>query len=171
LLGGVASQETCLPPALLGISAFAAYKLEQMTGEPLTGTFRREELLVIPEMETEYLPGRTQTGLSQKLSSDNTIPKLEKVDGKWKSVLNGDSWAEKEVAKLTDEDVGNVNREKLLWRLVTYLRQGNTKPQALRRLRESLDTGPDTSAPLAIVTGDEVQRRLTEYNKKKRRGS
>ena len=30
------------------------YKLEQMTGEPLTGTFRREELLVIPEMETEY---------------------------------------------------------------------------------------------------------------------
>ena len=127
-----------------------------MTGEPLTGTFRREQLLVIPEMETEYLPGRTKTGLSQKLSDDNTIPKLKKVDGKWKSVLNGDSWAEKQVAKLTTEEVGGANREKLMWRLITYLRQGNDKGEALRRLKDSLSTGPDTSAPLAIVTRDTV---------------
>ena len=133
-----------------------AYKLEQMTGEPLTGTFRREQLLVIPEMETEYLPGRTKTGLSQKLSDDNTIQKLKKVDGKWKSVLNGDSWAEKQVAKLTTEEVGGANREKLMWRLITYLRQGNDKGEALRRLKDSLSTGPDTSAPLAIVTRDTV---------------
>ena len=108
-----------------------------MTGEPLNGTFRREELLVIPEMESEYLPGRTKAGLSQKLSDDNTIPKLKKVDGKWKPVLNGDSWAEKEVAKLTDEEVGDTSREKLTWRLVTYLRQGNDKGEALRRLKNS----------------------------------
>ena len=133
-----------------------AYKLEQLTGEPLTGTFRREELLVIPEMETEYLPGRTKAGLSQKLSDDNTIPKLTKIDGKWKSVLNGDSWAEKEVAKLTDDEVGDISREKLTWRLVAYMRQGNSKGDALRRLKESLATSPDPSAPLAIVTRDDV---------------
>ena len=100
--------------------------------------------------------GRTKAGLSQKLSDDNTIPKLQKVDGKWKSVLNGDSWAEKQVAKLTTEEVGGANREKLMWRLVTYLRQGNDKGEALRRLKESLRVGPDISAPLAIVTRDEI---------------
>ena len=103
-----------------------------------------------------FKPARTKAGLSQKLSDDNTIPKLKKVDGKWKSVLNGDSWAEKQVAKLTTEEVGGANREKLMWRLITYLRQGNDKGEALRRLKDSLSTGPDTSAPLAIVTRDTV---------------
>ena len=90
------------------------------------------------------------------MSDDNAIPKLKKVDGKWKSVLNGDSWAEKEVAKLTDDEVGDISREKLTWRLVAYMRQGNSKGDALRRLKESLATSPDPSAPLAIVTRDDV---------------
>ena len=133
-----------------------AYQLEQMTGEPLTGTFRREELLVIPEMETEYLPGRSKAGLSKKLSDEKAIPRLEKVNGKWKSVLDGSSWAEKETAKLKSEEVGDMNRTKLMWRLVTYMRQGNNKAESLRRLKASLKSGPDRSAPLAIVTRDEV---------------
>jgi hypothetical protein len=133
-----------------------AYQLEQMTGEPLTGTFRREELLVIPEMETEYLPGRSKAGLSKKLSDEKVIPRLEKVNGKWKSVLDGSSWAEKETAKLKSEEVGDMNRTKLMWRLVTYMRQGNSKAQSLRRLKESLKSGPDRSAPLAIVTRDNI---------------
>ena len=133
-----------------------AYQLEQMTGEPLTGTFRREELLAIPEMETEYLADRSKAGLSKKLSDAKVIPRLEKKDGKWKSVLDGSSWSEKEVAKLTDQEVGDASREKLTWRLVAYLRQGNSKEEALRRLKDSLSATPDTSAPLAIVTRDDV---------------
>jgi hypothetical protein len=75
---------------------------------------------------------------------------------KWKSVLDGSSWSEKEVAKLTDQEVGDASREKLTWRLVAYLRQGNSKEEALRRLKDSLSATPDTSAPLAIVTRDDV---------------
>ena len=44
------------------------------------------------------------------MSDKNTIPKLKKVDGKWTSVLNGESWVEKEVAKLTYEEVGDTSR-------------------------------------------------------------
>ena len=73
-----------------------AYKLEQTTGEPLEGSFMREELLVIPEMETEYLAGRSKAGLSKKLSAENTIPRMQEVNGKWKSILDGSSWAEKQ---------------------------------------------------------------------------
>jgi hypothetical protein len=76
--------------------------------------------------------------------------------GKWKSVLDGSSWAEKETAKLKSEEVGDMNRTKLMWRLVTYMRQGNNKAESLRRLKASLKSGPDRSAPLAIVTRDEV---------------
>eukprot|EP01043_Picozoa_sp_COSAG02_P043204 COSAG02_NODE_3742_length_6300_cov_8.889534_3_plen_633_part_00 len=130
------------------------YKLEQMTGEELSGTFRREQLLVVPEMETEYLADRNQKGLSEKLSKANTIPRLKKVDGKWKSIVDGSSWAEKQVAKLSDEEVGEMSRTKLMWRLVSYLRQGNSKEQAMKRLKDSIETAPDPSAPLAIVTYD-----------------
>ena len=131
-----------------------AYKLEQTTGEPLEGSFKREELLVIPEMETEYLAGRSKAGLSKKLSAENTIPRMQEVNGKWKSILDGSSWAEKQVAKLTDGEVGTMTRAKLMWRLVAYTRQGNSKSEALRRLKNSLRTSPDPSAPLAIVTRD-----------------
>ena len=107
-------------------------------------------------METEYLADRSKAGLSKKLSDENTIPKLKKVDGKWKSVLDGSSWAEQQVASLSDGEIGETNREKLTWRLVAYLRQGNTKAEALRRLKGSLSKSTDTSAPLAIVTRDEI---------------
>ena len=73
-----------------------AYKLEQTTGEPLEGSFKREELLVTPGMETEYLAGRSKAGLSKKLSAENTIPRMQEVNGKWKSILDGSSWAEKQ---------------------------------------------------------------------------
>ena len=63
---------------------------------------------------------------------------------------------EKETAKLKSEEVGDMNRTKLMWRLVTYMRQGNNKAESLRRLKASLKSGPDRSAPLAIVTRDEV---------------
>ena len=109
---------------------------------------------MIPEMETEYLAGRSKAGLSKKLSAENTIPRMQEVNGKWKSILDGSSWAEKQAAKLTDDELGTMSRAKLMWRLVAYTRQGNSKSEALRRLKNSLRTSPDPSAPLAIVTRD-----------------
>lgn len=45
------------------------------------------------------------------------------------------------------DDTGGLSRKKLLYRLVAYLRQGNTKTQALGRLKASIGGGPDDAKP------------------------
>ena len=65
---------------------------------------------------------------------------------------NGDSWAEKTVAALSDKETGGEQRDILMWRLVAYLRQGNSKEQALRRLKASVsDKKVADTANLAVL--------------------
>ena len=123
------------------------YKLEQTTGEELPGTYHREQLQAVPEMESEYLPNSTQKGLAKKLEQQKIIPPFR--------VHNGDSWAEKEVAKLGDAATGGTNRETLLYRLIAYLRQGNSKEAAMRRLKDSVLKAPPTVDKVAVLQKSE----------------
>eukprot|EP01043_Picozoa_sp_COSAG02_P004428 COSAG02_NODE_115_length_35467_cov_292.837056_9_plen_647_part_00 len=123
------------------------YKLEQTTGEEMPGTYHREQLQAVPEMETEYLPNSTQKGLAAKLEKEKIIPPF-----RTRGDRNGSSWAEKTVADLSDKETGGEQRDILMWRLVAYLRQGNSKEQALRRLKDSVsETKVADAANLAIL--------------------
>jgi hypothetical protein len=129
------------------------YRIRQTNGAPVKGAYKREQLLVIPTMETEYLADRTQKGSTAKLKG--VIPAVESytdADGKqkWRSAADGSSWAEKEIAKL--KETGGLSKEKLLWRLVAYLRQGNNKPDALRRLKSSLAPADPAKDKVAILS-------------------
>ena len=98
-------------------------------------------------MESEYLPNSTQKGLAKKLEQQKIIPPFR--------VHNGDSWAEKEVAKLGDAATGGTNRETLLYRLIAYLRQGNSKEAAMRRLKDSVLKAPPTVDKVAVLQKSE----------------
>ena len=128
------------------------YRIRQTNGVSVKGTYKREQLLVIPTLETEYLADRTQKGSTAKLKG--VIPRVESytdADGKqkWRSAADGSSWAEKEVAKI--QDIGGLSKEKVLWRLVAYLRQGNSKEVALRRLKDSLVAPDPKKEKVAIL--------------------
>jgi hypothetical protein len=51
------------------------YRIRQTNGAPVKGLYKREQLLVIPTMETEYLADRTQKGSTAKLKG--IIPAVE----------------------------------------------------------------------------------------------
>ena len=128
------------------------YQIRKTNGQAVKGTYKREQLQVIPALETEYVRDTSQKGLSKKLSEDGTIPRLVQSDGTWKSVLDGSSWAEKQVATLTDDEVGTMSRAKVMWRLVAYLRQGNTRDIAFKRLKDSLAAPDPSKVKVAILS-------------------
>ena len=112
----------------------------------MPGTYHREQLQAVPEMETEYLPNSTQKGLAAKLEKEKIIPPFRTRGGP-----QGNSWAEKTVAGLSDKETGGEQRDILMWRLVAYLRQGNSKQQALRRLKDSVAEKVANPAKLAVL--------------------
>ena len=62
-------------------------------------------------------------------------------------------YAEKTVADLSDKETGGEQRDILMWWLVAYLRQGNSKEQALRRLKASVsDKKVADPAKLAVLS-------------------
>ena len=52
---------------------------------------------------------------------------------------------------MTDKETGGEQRDILMWRLVAYLRQGNSKEQALRRLKDSVSEKVTDAANLAVM--------------------
>ena len=55
------------------------------------------------------------------------------------------------MAALSDKETGGEQRDILLWRLVAYLRQGNSKQQALHRLKASVDNAPSSIDEVAVM--------------------
>ena len=141
-------------------NATYTYKLARSTGAPMEGTYTRQELLLVPALETEYLEGPSLPGSLARLEKKDaqglaTIPK--------KGVRDGDTWAEQRVAELVEEGrTGGLTASKLLWRLVAYLQQSRAKTiagvrkEALGRLEKSVEpfdkTRPANPGTLAILS-------------------
>ena len=66
---------------------------------------------------------------------------------------DGSTWVEREVDKIPEADYKGLRREQVLRRLEAYVKQGMSQPDALARLRESLQakSGPANAGPLAIL--------------------
>ena len=129
-----------------------------MNGAEKPGVWKREQLLIVPQLETEH-HGRAKKGLWAKLEQQGTVPRAippKEEGGKWTPVRDGSSWAEQRISAIPKDKRGGQGYETLLGRLVQYLRSGQSKVQALKRLYQSLDTGApvNDSRQLAILTRD-----------------
>ena len=134
------------------------YKLVRMNGAEKPGVWKREQLLIVPQLETEH-HGRAKKGLWAKLEQQGTVPRAippKEEGGKLTPVRDGSSWAEQRISAIPKDKRGGQGYETLLGRLVQYLRSGQSKVQALKRLYQSLDTGApvNDSRQLAILTRD-----------------
>ena len=134
------------------------YTLVRMNGAEKPGVWKFEQLLVVPPLETEH-HGRAIKGLWKKLSDAGTVPGVQRPTeegGKWIPIRDGSSWAEKRISAISRDRRGGLGYETLLGRLVQYLRSGQSKKDALKRLYDSLDTGApvNDSRKLAILTRD-----------------
>ena len=141
-------------------NATYAYKLARSTGAPMEGVYTRQELLLVPALETEYLEGPPLPGSLARLEKKDArgVPTIPK-----KGVRDGDSWAEKRVAEfVADGRDGGLPPSKLLWRLVSYLQQSRARTisavrkEALARLENSVEpfdkTRPANPGALAVLS-------------------
>ena len=134
------------------------YRVVRMNGAEKPGTFKRESLLVVPPLETEH-HGRAVKGLWKKLSDAGTVPKVippAAEGGTWQPVRDGTSWAEQRITAIPTDRRRGQSYEALLGRLVQYLRSGQAKVAALKRLYESLEMGGPANqmGKLAILSRD-----------------
>ena len=145
----------------LGNASFL-YQIERTNGDPVKGSYRREELQIVPSMKDEWNPGVSKgKDYTDKLRTENTISKWDAKHNRF--VRDGSTWAEREIDKLGTSawESAGMTREKTLRRLEQYMKQGMAKSDALKRLRESLQVnkGPANSGKLAILTKDDKRRR------------
>lgn len=138
------------------------YHLTRASGAPLVGpkgkplTFKREELLIVPEMESKWNSG----GSKGREHIDRL--RQEKIITKWdekhnRPYRNGDTWSEREVDKIGESKwkPAGMTREKTLRRLEQYLKNGMSQDDALQRTLDSLDTEKTNTGALAIMTKDD----------------
>ncbi len=141
-------------------NAAYSYKLAKSTGVAMEGVYTRQELLLVPALETEYLEGPSLPGSLARLEKKDaqglaTIPK--------RGVRDGDTWAEQRVAELVaDGRDGGLTAERLLWRLVSYLQQSRAetiagvRKEALGRLEKSVEpfdkARPANPGTLAVLS-------------------
>ena len=130
-----------------------------MNGAAKPGVWKREQLLVVPPLETVH-HGRAVKGLWKKLSDVGTVPKVippAEEGGKWTPVRDGSSWAEKRITAIPQNKRLGESYEALLGRLAQYLRSGQSKADALKQLYESLEMigqPANKMGKLAILTRD-----------------
>ncbi len=93
--------------------------------------------------------------LPDKLRADGIVSKWDEKHNR--PVRDGSTWVEREVDKIPEAEFKGLRREQVLRRLEAYLKQGMGQPNALVRLRESLQptTGPANDGPLAILARDD----------------
>ena len=86
-----------------------------------------------------------------RLRAKGTISKWD--DKHNRPVRDGSTWVEREVDKLPESSYTGLRREQVIRRLEQYLKQGQSKRDALARLKKSLQakTGPANEGPLAIL--------------------
>ena len=105
------------------------YKLRRTNGQPKKGTYKREQLQLIPKLTTEWY-GRAIKGKWAELAKAGVVPK--------KGVRDGSSDAEQIIDSIPEDQRNGKSYEQLLGRLVQYLRSGMELDDATARLRESL---------------------------------
>ena len=139
----------------LGNASFL-YQIARTNGDAVTGSYRREELQIVPSMETEWNPGPAKgRAVADRLRAEGTISKWDEQHNR--SVRDGSTWAEREVERLPVASYGKLRREQVLRRLEQYMKQGMKKANALTRLKQSLraTSGPANAGPLAILGKDD----------------
>ena len=139
----------------LGNASFL-YQIVRTNGDAVRGSYRREELQIVPSMESEWNPGPAKgRALADRLRADGVISKWDEQHNR--SVRDGSTWAEREVEKLPAASYGKLRREQVLRRLEQYMKQGMNKANALTRLKQSLraTSGPANAGPLAILGKDD----------------
>ena len=105
-------------------------------------------------MRTEWNPGPSKgRAFIDKLRADNVISGWDSKHNRFERT--GKTWSEQEVDKLGENAWKRVGmtRERTLRRLEQYLKQGMSKPDALQRLSDSLQSngGPVNPGKLAIM--------------------
>ena len=108
-------------------------------------------------MEDSWNPGVSRgREYIDRLRAEGTITKW---DGRHnRPVRDGSTWVEREIDKIPEASYKGLRREQVLRRLEAYLKQGQSKRDALARLRDSLrpDSGPanDGSKLAILAKGD-----------------
>ena len=134
------------------------YGLKRANGQEKAGRYHREQLQIVPEMRTEWNPGPSKgRAFIDKLRADNVISGWDSKHNRFERT--GKTWSEQEVDLLGERAWKRVGmtREKTLRRLEQYMKQGMSKPDALKRLSDSLqsNSGPANPGKLAIMGIDD----------------
>ena len=139
----------------LGNASFL-YQIARTNGDAMKGSYRREELQIVPTMEDSW-NARPSKGHAfiDRLRAEGTITKWDERNNR--PVRDGSTWVEREIDKLPKGSYQGLRREQVLRRLEAYLKSGMSKPNALARLRDSLrsDSGPANPGKLAILSKDD----------------
>jgi hypothetical protein len=143
----------------LGNASFL-YQIARTNGDAVKGSYRREELQIVPTMEDSWGPGVSRgREFIDRLRVDGTITKWDTRHNR--PVRDGSTWAEREIDKLPPEgSYKGLRREQVLRRLEQYLKQGLSTKDALTRLRDTCslqsDSGPaNDRSNLAILSKDD----------------
>ena len=117
------------------------YQLARTNGEPVQGSFRREELQLIGEM-TDTWTGGVSRGRDyiDKLREEKVIPGWDERHNR--PLRDGDTWAEEQIDLLPAGSYDGLRREQVLRRLVQYLKQGAPARARLdREATQQLESG------------------------------
>ena len=127
------------------------YQIARTNGDAVKGSYRREELQIIPTMESEWYGVTAGREHADELRRTGVITRYDEQAGKF--VRDSTTWAEREVAKIPRARYGDLRYEQVLRRLEQYMKQGMNKRDALERLTQSLDTQrpANASSRLAIM--------------------
>ncbi len=139
----------------LGNASFL-YQIARTNGDPVKGSYRREELQIVPVMTDKWNPGPSRgREFIDRLRSEGIISKWDAKHNR--PVRDGSTWVEQEIDKIPQESYRGLRREQVLRRLEAYLKQGMKKSDAIARLRDSLGpkTGAANDGPLAILSKDD----------------
>jgi hypothetical protein len=132
------------------------YALKRTNGQEKEGRYHREQLQVVPELVGEW-HGRAKKGMWKRLEADGTVPRAippSTPGGKWTPVRDGSSWVEQRVADIAKADRDGLSVEQLIGRLTQYLRSGQSRKNALKRLHSTLTYTPPDPKRLAVLTKD-----------------
>ena len=140
----------------LGNASFL-YQIARTNGDAVTGSYRREELQIVPSMETEWNPGPAKgRALADRLRAEGVISKWDEQHNR--SVRDGSTWAEREVERLPVASYGKLRREQVLRRLcgriATYSRGGSSRS----RWRAASSSGRGNATAPACRRGTSATR-------------
>lgn len=129
----------------LGNASFL-YQIERTNGDPVKGSYRREELQIVPSMKNEWNPGVSKgrdytstiiVSSIDKLRTEGTISNWDAKHNRF--VRDGSTWAEQEIDKLDHAECIRIARV-LPSRPASHCSQGDCDGTAARRRRRRCDS-------------------------------